>query len=229
MRAAAGAGLRVPAVIGTTTVDGRPGLIMERIDGVDMLAVVGKQPWQVFAIGALSGRIHAHMHEIVAPEGVPLLKDVFRRRITQSGRVPEHLVEFALSALDVLPDGDRLCHGDFHPGNIMRTATEPVLIDWTNATRGDPTADYVRTNLMLRLGSIPPGQPWVIRYGALVARGLMSSSYNRAYKRIRSIDQALAARWQIAVAANRLADGIEDERAKLVKLLEAAKARTTEP
>jgi aminoglycoside phosphotransferase (APT) family kinase protein len=226
MRAAADAGVRVPAVREITTVDGRPGLVMERIDGIDMLAVVGKQPWLVFSIGAQSGRIHAEMHEVRAPEGIPALKDVFRRRITRSGRVPPELIDCALSALDSLPDGDRLCHGDFHPGNIMRTAGEPVIIDWTNASRGDPTADYVRTNLMIRMGGIPPGVSPVIKYGSIVARGLMRSSYVRAYRRVRSIDEALADRWEVAVAANRLADGIEDERAKLVARLEAAFGKT---
>ena len=221
MRAAAAAGVRVPAVHSTTTVDGRPGLIMERIDGIDMLAIVGKQPWQVFSVGALSGQIHARLHGVRAPDGIPSLKDVLRGRIQHSGRVPGHLIEFALAELDELPDGDRLCHGDFHPGNIMQANGEHVLIDWTNAARGDPTADYMRTDMMIRIGGIPPGQPIVIRYGAIVARGLMRGSYARAYRRLRPIDRALAARWEIAVAAARLADGIEDERAKLLRLLEA--------
>src|SRR3972149_1488832 len=121
MRAAAAAGVRVPAVHSTTTVDGRPGLIMERIDGIDMLAIVGKQPWQVFSVGALSGRIHAALHEVIAPEALPSLRDVLRGRIERFARAPRHLAEFALSLLNGLPDGDRLCHGDFHPGNIMQT------------------------------------------------------------------------------------------------------------
>jgi hypothetical protein len=66
----------------------------------------------------------------------------------------------------------------------------------------------------------------VIRYGAIVARGLMRTSYVRAYQRLRPIDNALAARWEVPVAANRLADGIEDERPKLLRLLEAARAKT---
>ena len=37
MRAAAACGVRVPAVYGTTVVAGRPGLIMERIQGSDLL------------------------------------------------------------------------------------------------------------------------------------------------------------------------------------------------
>jgi len=198
---------------------------MERIAGVDMLLLVGKKPWLVFSVGARSGRIQAGLHEVRAPESIPPLRATLRGRIERPGLMPAPLAAFALSVLDTLPDGDRICHGDLHPGNIMDTGTEAVLIDWTNVTRGDPTADFVRTNLMIRMGDIPPGQPLVIRYGAVVARGLMRQSYLRAYRHARPLDMALAARWEIPVAAARLADGIEPERPKLTKLLEAARAR----
>jgi aminoglycoside phosphotransferase (APT) family kinase protein len=220
MRAAAGAGVRVPAVREITTVDGRPGLVMERIEGVDMLLLVGKQPWLVFSVGAQSGRIQAGLHEVRAPEEIPPLRVALRGRIERAEPLPEALARFALSVLDELPDGDRICHGDLHPGNIMRTASEPVLIDWTNVTRGDPAADFARTNLMIRLGDVPPGSPLVIRYGAIVARGLMRSSYVRAYRRARPLDMALAARWEIPVMAARMAEGIESENPKLIRLLE---------
>ena len=224
MRAAAGAGVRVPAVIEVTTVDGRPGLVMERIDGIDMLAVVGKKPWQVLSVGAHTGRIQAELHDVKAPSGMRPLNARLHDRIEQLSGLSDRLKQFALSTLDELPQGDRLCHGDLHPGNIMRTSGEPVLIDWTAVTAGEPTADYVRTHLMIRIGDIPPGQPLVIRYGAKVARGLMLSSYNRAYRRARPIDDKLAKRWEVAVAAARIGDGIEPEIPKLIALLE--KART---
>jgi aminoglycoside phosphotransferase (APT) family kinase protein len=224
MRAASGAGVRVPEVIKITTVDGRPGMIMERIEGVDMLAVVGKAPWRVFSVGAISGRIQAELHSAVAPEQIPPMHAVMRERIQRQSVLSEELTSFALVTLADLPEGDKLCHGDFHPGNIMRTSGEPVILDWTNVTRGDSTADYVRTQLMIRMGDIPPGQPLVIRYGAKVARGLMLSSHRRAYLKARPIDEALAKRWEIAVAAARTAEGIESENPKLVALLEKARA-----
>jgi len=224
MRAAAGAGVRVPAVREITTFDGRPGLVLERIEGIDMLTLVGKKPWLVFSVGAQSGRIQAGVHEVRAPAEIPPLRVALRGRIERAG-LPASLAQFALGVLDGLPDGDRICHGDLHPGNIMRTAGEPVLIDWTNVTRGDPIADFARTNMMVRLGDVPPGSPLVIRYGAIVARGLMRGAYVRAYRRERPLDLALAARWEIPVAAARIAEGIESENPKLIRLLEKARIR----
>lgn len=220
MRAAAAAGVRVPAVAGIETVDGRPGLVMERIDGSDLLSIVGKRPWLVWPLGALSGRLHAALHGVVAPPALEPHREMLRRRIAGSPLVPAEVRQRALAALETLPDGDRICHNDFHPGNVIHTASEPVIIDWTNSTRGDPTADFVRTDLMIRTGDVPPGAPLVIRAGAHFARGLMRQSYLRAYRRVRRIDVDLAARWLLPVAANRLVDNIESERRTLLGLLE---------
>ena len=48
------------------------------------------------------------------------------------------------------PDGDRLCHGDFHPMNILGDVSQPVIIDWPDARRGDPAADVCRSYLLMR-------------------------------------------------------------------------------
>src|SRR5215475_12266456 len=32
-----------------------------------------------------------------------------------------------------MPDGDRLCHGDFHPLNILGNTLDPMIIDWLDA------------------------------------------------------------------------------------------------
>ncbi|MDE6790423.1 MAG: aminoglycoside phosphotransferase family protein, partial [Clostridia bacterium] len=45
-----------------------------------------------------------------------------------------------------------LCHGDFHPSNIIITADgTPYIIDWAHATQGNASADVARTYLMFYL------------------------------------------------------------------------------
>jgi Phosphotransferase enzyme family len=36
-----------------------------------------------------------------------------------------------------MPDDDRLCHGDFHPLNVLGEASQPFVIDWPDACRGE--------------------------------------------------------------------------------------------
>lgn len=220
IEAARSSGVRVPAVYGMTTVDGRPGLIMERLEGPDLLTLIGQRPWTILRVGRISGEVHARMHKADAPGSIPPLRARLKRRIESLNQLPQHLVEFALDTLDKLPDGDRLCHGDFHPANILLSGETAVMIDWTGATRGDPAADVARALLILRIGEPPPGTSAALRVLALVGRRLLVWLYLRSYRHVGPLDMRLVSRWEIPVAAGRLGDGIEEETAALVKLLE---------
>ncbi len=221
LKAAHDAGVAVPTPGGLTIVDGRHGLIMERLEGIDLLTLIGKKPWHIWSAGITTGRLHAELHEVVAPEGLPSLKDGLRQQIEASDRVTPEMAKFTLDVLVDLPDGDRLCHGDFHPGNIMKTADRHVIIDWSNVSKGDPAADYARSQLMLQLGEPPPGSSFLLRTLAGVGKGVLLSAYRRGYRGHRAPDEALVRRWMAPVMAHRLTEGIEEERAKLLKLVEA--------
>ncbi len=225
IEAARSRGVRVPAVLGATTVMGRPGLIMERIEGADLLTLIGRRPWAVFRVGRICGEVHAQLHEVQAPRAIAPLKETLRRRIQTIGPLPPHLKEFSLEALEGLPDGEALCHGDFHPGNILLAGDEPVVIDWTNARRGDPMADVARTRMMLRLGEAPPGTSFALRAMALVGRNLLVALYLRSYRKMRPLDMRAVKRWEIPIAAARLSEGIEEEAPRLLALLERAASR----
>ncbi len=220
LAAAHDAGVAVPTPGETTIVDGRHGLVMERLDGPDLLTLVGNKPWHIWSAGITTGRLQAEIHEVAAPEGIPNLKAGVTRSIETSDLVPPEIAGFALDLLVALPDGDRLCHGDFHPGNIIQTADRNVLIDWSNVCAGDPAADYARTQLMIRMGEPPPGAPFMARTLAIVGRGALGLAIRRGYRQLRSIDEDLVRRWEVPVMANRLYEGIEEERPKLLKLLE---------
>jgi hypothetical protein len=52
----------------------------------------------------------------------------------------------------------------------------------------------------------------------------MLGAHDRAYRKVRPIDDKLAKRWEVVVAAARIGDGIEGEIPKLIALLEQARA-----
>jgi aminoglycoside phosphotransferase (APT) family kinase protein len=227
MRAARAGGVAVPRVYCTTTEDGRPGLIMDRVDGPDLVALMGRRPWTVPRVARIVGRAQAAMHEIVAPDDLQNLRELVRFKIQTADELPAELVEFALATLDTLPDGDRLCHGDFHPGNVLLSRDGPAVIDWTDATRGHPAADLARTRLLLRQGAVPEHMPVLIRGMQAFGRGAVLQLYLRAYARERPIDADLVERWEIVRIADRVKEGIEAEQPLLLAQLErrASEAR----
>ena len=217
MAAAHEAGAPVPAARGTIEVEGRSGLLMERIDGVDMLTAFGRKPWTLLSAGPTLGRVHAALHEAHAPATLPALKPTLARRIGDSPLVPEDLRGPAIAALDRLPDGDRLVHGDYHPANVILTPAGPRVIDWPNAHAGDPAADVARTLLMFRLGELPPGSNVVLRAGEKVARGLLTRGYKGAYRRAApEVTADAVSAWMLPVAVNRLPENITEERERLL-------------
>jgi aminoglycoside phosphotransferase (APT) family kinase protein len=225
MRAARDAGLPVPAPYDVINVDGRAGLIMDRVDGPDLLTEMGQKPWIVLRGARVTGELHARLNAVRAPDGTRSVHDVIRRRV-DGVPLPGDLRAFVLGLLEGLPDGDAVCHGDFHPGNIIDTPEGPQIIDWPNATRGHADADYARTRLLLRLGDPPPGTQPILRYLIGVVRGVFLRRYDATYRRLRKPDDAALARWEVVRAADRLWDGIEVERAKLLSIIESAYRRS---
>jgi len=107
LRVAGSSGVRVPAGLGTTTVNGRPGLIMERIDGVDYLTLIGRRPWQVFGAASVCGELHAKLHGVVAPSSLEPLKSRLKRQIETQTKLDESLARLALETLGLAPGTSR--------------------------------------------------------------------------------------------------------------------------
>lgn len=224
LQAAADAGVRVPAVYGVETVDGRHGMILERLDGDDLFEIAARKPWRILSLASLTGRLQAGLHGRAAPTSLVPVRERYRQAVSGSG-APQEFIGAALKTLDRLPDGDRLLHGDFHPGNIMLGDQGPVIIDWTGAGRGSPEADFARSLLMLRLGEPPSNLPLLIRFFALFARSVIIRAYSRTYRKSIAVDEKLFRDWQLPVAVARIGTGILEEREKLDKHIRELLAR----
>jgi aminoglycoside phosphotransferase (APT) family kinase protein len=217
LSAARRAGVPVPAVFGYCTVDGRPGLIMERVDGPDLLRGLGRRPWRLRPVARTLGTSHAQLHAFEVGAALPTVHDYIGECVDDP-LIPDEFKRPALERLATLAAGKNLCHWDFHPANLLRGKEGPVVIDWTFALRGHAAADVARTRLIVEVGAPPPGASLLVRRFDALARRMIARLYLDAYRRQAPLDLELVARWEPLVALARLTAGIPQERELLITL-----------
>ena len=211
-----------PRLLDRVEVDGRPGLVIERVDGRDMLTLLEKAPWRLVAYARRLAEAHVAVHAVAGPAGLPRLEEVMVARI-EAAEMPAHLRSFALEHAGVLPSGDRLCHGDLHPGNVLVTRDDVSVIDWPVASRGHPDADFARSALLMSIGDPPPGSR-LMRALVKVGRRTFSRTYESTYRRLSPVDEEIVAHARVAHIAARLLEQIPVEREVLLRMLEEARA-----
>ncbi len=214
-----------PAVGSVIEMQGRYGLLYQRIEGRPLLDVVLETyPHSAFAFARRLAELHAAIHS-VAPDAAPSLRELptqrerLERDLEAAQELPSLLRAGAQQALARLSNRqERLCHGDFHPSNVLLTDSgDSVVIDWSDATRGDPLADVARTSLLLCLTAAPPSV-------AHVDRQAFHEAYIARYFEVRPVadGRAQALRWLPVVAAARLSEkAAATEQAVLLACIEA--------
>jgi len=208
-----------PRYFGGIQLEGRTGLVFERINGPSMLGVLARQPWRVVALGKQLAHLHSGMHAQPAPQ-LPSQRAYLERLIGRALDLPESARAAALERLARLPDGDRLCHGDFHPDNVVLSASGPVVLDWMTASRGVPAADVARTMLLLRLGAPPPGAGPMSLVFIQVLRGVFAKAYWRRYVTMSGLRQSDLAPWRLPLLTARLGESAPAaERERILALL----------
>src|SRR4051812_48682921 len=132
-------GVPAPRVVEVGEFDGRWGLVMGRVPGDLFAPSLVLSPPSKPHLEAMA-RLQLSMHRSAAPQ-LPPLKARLRSNIAQASQLDTATRERLLVELAALPDDDRLCHGDFHPWNILGTPEDAVVVDWLDAGAGVPAAD----------------------------------------------------------------------------------------
>jgi hypothetical protein len=110
--------LPVPAVWGVLEVGGRWGIVFDRVKERSFAERMREDPSVIPEYLEALARLHARIHDQPARQ-LGCLKSGLATRIAGTGRLDEPLKQILLDRLAGMPDGDRLCHGDFHPVNVL--------------------------------------------------------------------------------------------------------------
>ena len=210
------AGVPAPKAYEVVEVNGRRGLVYERLDGISMLQHMRTQPLKLAAYGRTLADLHLEMHSHSVPVEIPNQKAQLEGSIRMAKQLPEDVRQAALAALAGMPEGDRLCHGDYHPDNVLMTSQGLKVIDWMTANRGDPWADVARTHLLLSFGQ-PTGNPLSFLLFT-IGRTAFYNGYMNRYRAVCPQGAERLKAWIPIMAAARLNEEIPNEMERLQAL-----------
>lgn len=206
----AAAGFPAPevlAVFGPGEGFGLPAQVMERAPGTTALDALKRRPWTALRLVDQLARLQLELHALPT-EGWPGTADA-AALADQRLRLPRVVVErtgspelqAALGRVEaILPialggPGPVVCHGDFHPLNVMVDGAAGTVIDWTDAGLGPREADVARTLLLFHIAAIAAGSAAervvLQRIGPRLAR-----RYRRAYEAGAALDPLRLLAWE---------------------------------
>ena len=225
-------GLPVPEVGEMVRVNNRNGLIYQRVYGNSMYKAAQRKPWNVIRYLRRSAELQADIHSHSISAGLPSQRQILERQIRQAVGLPRQLRTKALAALNAMPDGNQLFHGDFWGGNILMSSRGEVVIDWNRASYGNPLADLARTtNAIMAFLKTNQVRRVFLSYGKSRCSQVKNSLlriivritypiYLRRYFQLRPGSEAEYQRWLPIVAAARLVDEIPELDSFLIEQVE---------
>ncbi len=203
------AGAPAPRLLGIEQVGGRAASIYERVHGPSMWEYLVDRPDRSVHYGRLLADLQVSLFALVPPVSLPSQRDRLTCKIRRAADAVDPSLDAALALLPEPTGSPRLCHGDLHPGNVILAPEGPVIIDWFDASRGDPVADVARTSLLLApdTGGCPPHLPGA---DAEMLAEVADAYLVRVTSRL-GITRDLLGRWQEIEAVARIAEGVPPE------------------
>ncbi len=137
-----GLGIETPTPYKVINLDGRNGIVYERVFGETLYAKLEditedeQEAWVDIFADLHRKVLNHHVDKVID------FKDFLKILASDSTDI--------LIRIDALKNGDRLLHGDFHPGNVMVDAyNRLILIDMMNLCKGPAEYDVARTYFLL--------------------------------------------------------------------------------
>lgn len=139
-------GLNVPKIKEVSTVDGKWAIVSDYINGKPLSYLMSEKTEKLEEYLNL----FVDLHISVLSKNCDLVtnKSDKLRRLINIANI-NLTTKFQLTSfLNSVSDENNICHGDFHPSNIVITDNDEVFVlDWSHVSRGNKNIDVVTTYL----------------------------------------------------------------------------------
>jgi len=129
-----------PKIHEVLLVGGRYGLRMDRVKR-DIMSEQLRDPARCKEALASLVDLQIRLQKSEGRGWLPNLKERFHNDLALNHRLSADLKKNLSTILDELPDGEALCHCDFHSGNVFFDGSNFTVIDLLQVCQGDPAAD----------------------------------------------------------------------------------------
>lgn len=201
------AGIASPGVGEIVAVGTRSGIVYEKIDGRSMGSELRSRPWMFRYFTDMLSDLHRAVSAHIRVAGIPEQRAVLERRLNSAPGLDAGRRKGLITLMRTIPPGKNLCHGDFHFDNVIVSSRGPVIIDWTDATTGNPAADLARSALLL-CGHLATSRN--VRTGERLIVTLVVRRYVARCLAGESLEAGEYEKWRPILAGARLAEGIPE-------------------
>jgi aminoglycoside phosphotransferase (APT) family kinase protein len=206
----------IPRAHDRVIIGGREAIVFDLIKGESGFKHLLLNPWSVKRFARQFAALHVKIHAISVPDQIPEMNAVLIRNMTMHDLLPSDVKARIIKHLNTLPGGNVLCHGDFHPDNILLQRGRPYVLDWMTAARGNPLADAARTSVLLKWAQPGPGTPALFRVLLAGIRSRFFEHYISRYQELTGARREDIERWELPVMAARLMEWIPKEEKELL-------------
>ena len=229
MRALNSTDVDVPKIYEAFNFKGRPAVVLEKIYGNTMLTDLRRHPIRVFKKAKLLANLHLSLSKNGSIKNLVSAKSRAHYLISRADILKLQSRKFVFGLLDELAEGSELCHGDFHPGNIIQTDNKKLIIDWFGAYKGDILSDVANTYLVLKgfprfSAKYPIRSTFIKLLGSLLAKKYLS-----AFRKQRTFEWLEFSKWLVIKAAERISCGLPFEKSKLITFIENCERSNKHP
>lgn len=214
----------IPKAYELVKIEGRNGIVFERIAGDTLTHYLARNPLKLLRTANRFISLHREVNDVVLENiGGNDQKDKIKRSKILNESEREVLIAF----LDKT-NSNNLCHGDYHPENVMVAGDGSMrIIDWITAFTGNPLLDIARTYYLLRYGRSPEKKPLIVRGLESILKLVFSKRYLKQ-RLISQADKELFPYFYFIIQVTRLEDNILIENVKLEKKIMGKKEKMIE-
>lgn len=217
-------GLPVPRAYFLVDHAPQTGIVFERIEGETMLSLLTTQPLLFQELSLQMAECHYNLHSQHDDEGrLPTQKQILSGAIRNTPLLSEDDKAKVITYLSTLPERQQICHGDFHPDNVMLNGTRDQywVIDWMTGMSGDPAGDVARSWVILMSATLSEDTDSAIRLGFETTRDTLLDNYIDHYMQLSGMSRQELDSWILPVAAARLDENLpETEVEQLLQLVQ---------